>query len=95
MSRMSEIDFDRQIVDTVRSIVSEPEPVLSAEEQIERKVDAIIRELDEMCAMATHPETVDLIASQKIAFGQMLVRMQLILSFILASKPALKVIRNG
>jgi len=96
MSRMSELDYDRQIVDTVRGIVSEPEPVLSAEEQIERKVDAIIRELDELCRLATLAETVDLVASQKMALGQMLVRIQLILSFVLASKPpAFKVIRNG
>ena len=90
MGSMSDYDL---MLQEVSQIVGEP--VLSAEEQIERKVDAIIRELDEMCAMATHPETVDLIAGQKIAFGQMLVRMQLILSFILASKPAFKVIRNG
>jgi hypothetical protein len=86
-------DYDLTIRE-VCEIMAEPDPVLSAEEQIERKVDAIIRELDEMCAMATHPETVDLIASQKIAFGQMLVRMQLILSFILASKPTtLRIVR--
>lgn len=89
MGSMSDYDL---MLQEVSQIVGDP--VLSAEEQIERKVDAIIRELDEMCAMATHPETVDLIASQKIAFGQMLVRMQLILSFILASKPTtLRIVR--
>jgi hypothetical protein len=91
---MSELDYDRQIIDAIRDVMEEPQ--LSAEEQIERKCDSIIRELDELCRMATLAETVDLVASQKMALGQMLVRIQLILSFVLASKPpAFKVIRNG
>jgi hypothetical protein len=91
---MSELDYDRQIIDAIRDVMEEPQ--LSAEEQIERKCDAIIREMDELCRMATLAETVDLVASQKMALGQMLVRIQLILSFVLASKPpTFKVISNG
>lgn len=87
MSFMSELDYERQIVDVVRGGVEQPDPVLSAAEQIERKVDAMIRELDEFCAMANNPETVDLVEGQKIAFGQMMVRIQLIMGFLLAKKP--------
>lgn len=88
MSFMSELDYERQVVDVVRGVVEQPDPVLSAEEQIERKVDAMIRELDEFCAMANNPETVDLVESQKVAFGQMALRIQLIMGFLLARKPA-------
>lgn len=85
MSVMSELDFDRQIVENVRLALEEP--TLSPVEEMEARVDFIIRELDEFCAMANKPETVDLIESQKIAFGQMMVRVQLIMGFLLARKP--------
>lgn len=85
MSTMAELEYDLALI---RQAMSEPDPVLSAEEQTERKVDAIIRELDEFCAMANNPETVDLVEGQKIAFGQMMVRIQLIMGFLLARKPA-------
>lgn len=68
----------------------------SAEVQIERRADFIIRELDEFCAMASNHETVDLIENEKIAVGQMQTRCQLILSFLAArSVPKFKVISNG
>lgn len=90
MSKMSELDQDLQ---TIREIMADP--VLSAEEQIERKCDAIIRELDEFMAMAANGETVDLIEGQKLSFGQMQTRVQLILSFLAARKaPKLKMIKN-
>lgn len=86
--KMSELDMDRQIIEAMR------EPVLSAEEQIERKVDWIIRELDELCALASNHETVDLVDGQKIAMGQMQTRVQLILSFLLARHPGqLRIVR--
>lgn len=64
------------------------EPVLSAEEQIERRCDAVIRELDEFCAMASNAETADLIDAERMAFGQMQTRVQLILSFLIARQPS-------
>jgi hypothetical protein len=48
------------------------------EEDIERRVDFLIRELDQFCSMAIKPE----LASYQIAFGQMQTRIQLILSFL-------------
>lgn len=76
--------------------VNHSEPGQSAEEQIERRADFIIRELDEFCAMASNHETVDLIENEKIAVGMMQTRCQLILSFLAArSVPKFKVISNG
>ncbi|MGY3527250.1 hypothetical protein [Bradyrhizobium sp. USDA 4452] len=74
--------------------MAEPDPIPSPAEEVERKVDAIIRELDEFCAMANNPETADLVEGQKIAFGQMMVRIQLIMGFLLAGKqPAFRIVR--
>lgn len=53
-----------------------------AETQIEYRLDCIIRELDEMCALASNPETVDLIEQNKIAVGQIMTRAQLIASHL-------------
>jgi len=92
MGRMSEIDFDRQIVENVRRALEDTP--LSPAEEIEAKVDFLVRELDELCAMANNPETVDLVESQKIAFGQMMVRLQLIMGFLLARKaPSFRIVR--
>jgi hypothetical protein len=46
------------------------DPVLTAEEQLERKCDWLIRELDEITALANNPETVDLVEGQQLAIGQ-------------------------
>ena len=59
-----------------------------AEVQIGYRIDCIVRELDEFCAMTNNPETVDLIESQKIGIGQIISRAQLIQSFLMARKPA-------
>lgn len=68
------------------------DPVLSAEEQLERKVDWFIRELDELCALSANSETVDLVETQRVAVGQMLVRIQLVAAFLMARQPHLKVV---
>lgn len=92
MSVMSELDFDRQIVENVRRALEEPP--LSPAEEMEARVDFLIRELDEFCAMANKPETVELVESQKIAFGQMMVRLQLIMGFLLArNAPSFRIVR--
>ncbi len=68
----------------------------SAEQQIEERVDRMISELDEFCALAANPETADLIEGQKIALGMANTRMQLILAFLTARKPgSLRIVRNG
>ena len=67
----------------------------SPEQQIEQRCDFLIRELDELCAMATNPETVDLVEKERIAIGQIVVRSQLIASFLMARRPtSLRIIRN-
>ena len=60
----------------------------SAEEQIEMRIDSIVRELDELCRLASDPETVDLVEAQKVGIGQIVTRAQLVMSFLLAQKPA-------
>jgi hypothetical protein len=72
------------------------EPALSAEEQMERRVDSIIRDLDELIAFAANTETVDLVEGQRIGVGQIVSRAQLVASFLLARNPnKLRVISNG
>lgn len=89
--KMSELDME---LNAIREIMADP--VLSAEDQIERKLDWIIRELDELCALATNPETVDLVERQRIAVGQIVTRAQLVSSFLATRQPGrLKVVSNG
>jgi hypothetical protein len=72
------------------------EPALSAEEQMERRVDSIIRDLDELIAFAANSETVDLVEAQRVGVGQIVSRAQLIASFLMARNPSkLRVISNG
>lgn len=82
--------------DELLSIVRDEMDDNSAETQIERRVDFIIRELDEFCRLATNRETADLIEGQSPALGQIQTRIQLILSFVAARKPtSFRIIRNG
>jgi hypothetical protein len=84
------MDYEYQLETVRKEMAGEP-----AEVQIEYRLDLIVRELDEMCALASHAETVDLIARNRPAIGQIMVRVQLIASFLIARQPQLKVIRNG
>lgn len=71
------------------------EPGQSAEEQIERRVDSMVREFDELCALATNAETIDLVQGQAIGIGQCAFRANLILSFLEARKvPKFKLVQN-
>jgi len=90
MSAMSDYDLNLQ---EIRAVMSDT--ALSQEEQMERRLDWIIRELDELCAMAANPETVDIVDNQSIGIGQIISRAQLIASFLLARKPQLKVVPRG
>jgi len=94
MGVMSELDYDRQIIDAIRDVMEEPQ--LSAEEQIERRMDAVLRELDEFMALAANAETVDLIDRNKILMGQIISRSQLIGSFLLALNTTnLRLVKHG
>lgn len=79
--------------DIVREAMNEPH--LSAEEQMERRVDSIIRDLDELCAFAANKETVDLVEAHRIGVGQIVTRAQLIASFLMARKPSFTVVGRG
>lgn len=63
MSVMSELHAD---LETIRRITEGPD---SAEVQMERRCDFLIRELDELCAFAANSETVDLVESQLPLIG--------------------------
>lgn len=91
--RMSELDHDLQ---TVRAIMggAEPDPVLTPEEQLGRKIDWLVRQMDELCALANNPETRDMIAKEALGVGQIRFRAQLVLSFLDADKPRLTVVSN-
>lgn len=91
MSKMSELDLDRQCLDAVAVAVMEPE---TAEEQIERKFDWIVREMDELCALAVNPETVDLVEGQRVAVGQIVLRAQLIAGLLMARQPRPTLVRR-
>ena len=93
MSTMSELDLDRQLLDAISEAMKEPG--LSPAEQIERKIDWVVRELDELCAMANDPETVDLVNSQRVGIGQIISRSQLIGAFLMTRQPGLKVVTRG
>lgn len=68
-----------------------------AEIQVEYRMDAVLRELDEFMAMAANPETVDLIERNKVMMGQIMTRSQLIGAFLMArnTKPGLRVVQNN
>lgn len=85
MSKMSELDLDRQCLDAVSAAMQEPE---TAEEQIERRADYIIRELDELVRLAANAETVDLIDRERIAIGQIVTRSELIAKLLMARHPS-------
>jgi hypothetical protein len=91
---MSQLDLDRQLLDAVSNAMQEP--VLSSQEQMERRIDSIVRELDELIAFAANPETVDLVEAQRVGVGQIISRAQLIGSFLMSRSPnKLRVVNNG
>jgi 3-methyladenine DNA glycosylase AlkD len=88
--KMSELDQDLSLISAIM------EAGETAEEQIERRIDFLVRELDEFTAMANNPETVDLIEKESIGIGQVRFRAQLILAFLEARKaPKLRMISNA
>lgn len=86
------MDYEQNLVDVSYAL---REPILSAEEQMERRVDSIIRDLDELVRFTANAETFDLVYGQRIAIGQMVTRTQLIASFINLQNPKLRVVKNG
>lgn len=85
---------DELLAEHQAGIVSEA--MQEPEIQIERRCDFIIRELDELCRLATNAETVDLVEGQKIAIGQIVTRAQLVASFLASRRPSkLQIVSNG
>jgi hypothetical protein len=90
MSVMSELDLDRQLLEAVSNAMQEP--VLSSQEQMERRIDGLVRDLDELIAFAANPETVDLVEAQRVGVGQIISRAQLIGSFLMARPQKLRLV---
>lgn len=65
----------------------------SPEQIIEERVARLIDDLDELCALATDSKTIGLVATQRVAVGQIVTRSQLLAAFLMVREPALKVIR--
>ena len=61
------------------------------EEDLERRLDFIVREFDEFVVMAGNPMTVHLINNQRAALGQIHTRVTMILSYVLSQKR----VKNG
>jgi len=85
-------DYDLQLKE-IREVMSDT--ALSADEQMERRCDFIVRELDELVAFTANAETVDLVERQRMAVGQMLTRVQLVAAFLMARQPPLRVVSNN
>jgi hypothetical protein len=64
---------------------------------MERRIDSLVRDLDELCAFANNPETVDLVQAHRAGVGQIIMRAQLIGSFLMShsQKPGLRVVQNN
>ena len=57
-------------------------------------LNTMISDLDEICALASQPETARLVDGERIAIGQVLTRVQLIASFINQRGPGLRMISH-
>jgi hypothetical protein len=76
------MDYDQTLEAVRAEMAGQP-----AEVQIEYRIDCVVRELDELCAMASNPETVDLVDGQRAGIGQIIARATLIGSFLMSRKP--------
>jgi hypothetical protein len=66
------------------------------QEDIERRADYLIRELDEFMVMAGNKATYPLIEREHLALGQVKTRIDLLLSFIATHQPSkLRIISRG
>jgi len=66
------------------------------EEDLERRLDFIVRELDECMVLAASTETYPLIEGKAIELSQIQTRIQLIISFIVNHQPTkLRIINRG
>jgi hypothetical protein len=96
MGAFSELDLQLDLVRSEFCDLGPTTEVEKAEAQVAQRLHSLISELDEFCAMAANPETVDLIEREKIAIGQVLSRAQLIMSFLMARTPVnLRMVRHG
>lgn len=77
MSKLSELHRDLQTISVIMA-----EPALSSEDQMERRCDALVSDLDELLAFAVNPETVDLVEAQYLAVSQMLARIEIVASVL-------------
>lgn len=52
------------------------------QEDVEQRVDRLVTDLDEICALAANPETARYVAAESIGIAQIMLRSQLLLSAI-------------
>lgn len=78
------------MTDDFNDNVQPDEPIMTAELQIERRLDFIVRELAEIAKMASHAETVDLIEQQKPSIGAAMRLLQITAGLLLARTPRMK-----
>lgn len=96
MGVFSELDLQLNLVRAEFCDLGPTTEIEKAEAQIAQRLHSLISELDEFCAMAANPETVDLIEKEKIAIGQVLSRAQLITSFLMSHTPVkMRTARHG
>ncbi|MDB5607738.1 MAG: hypothetical protein JWP25_4638 [Bradyrhizobium sp.] len=78
MSRMAELDMDRQTIEALGQ---------SPAEKIERRIDAMISELDELTAMVMNDATADLVEDQKRLIGMLFTRCGTLVRLLIARHP--------
>lgn len=95
MSAMSELDMDRQLLDAVSAAMEEPD-VFHFTNAPEHKIAMALRSafegLDEIMVMAAHPDTSHLVDAERVAVGQLILRAQLIGSFLMSRKAHSRVV---
>lgn len=94
MSAMSEIDLDRLLIAAVSEAIQEPErndPAVSADMACETALNA----LDDLMVLAAADDTAQHVMANRVFVGQILVRAQLVASFLMSKHPQLKVVSNG
>jgi hypothetical protein len=65
MGVFSELDMTSQRLEAVTLAMEDFVEAETAEIQMERRIDALVRDLDELCAFAANPETVDLVQAHR------------------------------
>ncbi len=80
-------DYEGQLERINAAVSVKDEPAPSPSLAMERRIDALVRDLDELVALAADPSTVQFVEEQKSSIGQIICRAQLVGSVLMARKP--------